>query len=315
MKMRHVGRSGLRLSTVGLGCNNFGWKIDEAASRKVIDKALDLGITAFDTADFYGVKPGDSEQVLGNLLGARRKNISLITKFGIDTASDGTLRNSSRAYVTRALEDSLRRLRTDWIDIYMIHWPDYATPMEETLRALEDFVRAGKVQYIAVSNLETWRVVDAVWTSKYLGISSFVAAENQYSLLARSAETDIIPALEHYGMGLLPYFPLASGLLTGKYSRPGAKASGRLAENFLGLGNMFINDRNVEIAAALDAFARSRGRTLLELAISWLAAQPVVCSIICGATSAEQVEQNVAAADWALTPEDLAEVDTLTKGR
>jgi len=313
MKMRHVGRSGLRLSTVGLGCNNFGWKIDEPASQKVVDKAYDVGISIFDTADFYGVKPGDSEAVLGNVMKGRRREITLITKFGVDTAGDGSVRNSSRAYINRALEDSLRRLKTDWIDVYMIHWPDYQTPMEETLRALEDIIRAGKAHYIAVSNLEIWRTVDAAWASKHLGVAGFIAAEDEYSLLNRGAEKDVIAALQHLGMGLLPYFPLASGLLTGKYTRSGAKGTGRLSENFLGLANAFMTERNLGIAQRLDAFANARGHTLLELAVSWLAAQPVVSSVICGATTAEQVEQNVAAANWELTPEDLAEIDKLTK--
>jgi|KBSSwiStaDraftv2_1062776.scaffolds.fasta_scaffold24213_4 aryl-alcohol dehydrogenase-like predicted oxidoreductase len=314
MKLRRVGDTGLRVSTVGLGCNNFGWTIDEKASQAVVDKALDLGVTLFDTADYYGTKPGEAETVLGRTLGARRKDIVLVTKFGVDMAGNGMARDSSRRYILQAVEGSLKRLGTDWIDVYMIHWPDYETPMEETLRALDDLIAAGKIRYIACSNLETWRVVDAVWTARSNGLHPFIAAENQYSLLAREAEADMIPALEHQGLGFLPYFPLASGMLTGKYTRGGASgASGRLADNFLRLGDVFMSERNFDIVEALDAFARERGHTLLELAISWLASKPVVSSVICGATKPEQVEQNVAAAGWALTPEELADIDKISR--
>jgi aryl-alcohol dehydrogenase-like predicted oxidoreductase len=193
----------------------------------------------------------------------------------------------------------------------MIHWPDYATPIDETLRALDDLVRDGKVRYIACSNLETWRVVDALWTSRHHGLESFIATQTEYNLLNRGAEKDVIPALQHYGVGFIPYFPLASGLLTGKYSAPGAQ--GRLTENFLRLGDAFMTERNLKVVAALEAFCRERGHTLLELAISWLAAQPAVASVICGATRPEQIEQNLQAASWALTAEELAQVDQLTK--
>ena len=309
MEMRHIGRSGLRVTTVGLGCNNLGWKIDQEASNKVVSTALDLGITLFDTADRYGTTAGESEIVLGKALGPRRKDIVLLTKFGVDLIN-ARVRDGSRRYVMSAAEASLRRLNTDWIDVYMIHWPDYATPMEETLRALDDLVRAGKVRYIACSNLETWRLVDAVWTSRHSHLETFIAAQDQYNLLKRDADKDLIPALRHYGLGFIPYYPLASGLLTGKYSSGG---EGRLKENFLGLGNYFLNERNLKMVNALEEFCRNRDRTLLELAVSWLAAQPVVSSVICGATRPEQVEQNVKAAGWTLSADDLAEIDRLTR--
>jgi aryl-alcohol dehydrogenase-like predicted oxidoreductase len=313
MNIRHVGRTGLRLPTVGLGCNNFGWTIDEAASQKVADRALELGVNFFDTADYYGKQPGDGELVLGRVLGARRKDVTLLTKFGVDMRSNGSVRDSSRGYLMQAVEGSLRRLGTDWIDVYMIHWPDFSTPIEETLRALDDLVRSGKVRYIACSNLAPWRVVDAVWTSRHHGLERFVATQNQYSLLSRGVEADIIPALEQQGLGLLPYYPLANGMLTGKYSRNGDRPAGRLSENFLRLGDAFMTDRNFDMVEALEAFARERGHTLLELAINWLAAQPIVSSIICGATKPEQIEQNVKAAGWALSAEELADVDKITK--
>jgi aryl-alcohol dehydrogenase-like predicted oxidoreductase len=311
MQKRQIGRSGLRVATVGLGCNNFGWKIDQEASNKVIARALDLGIDLFDTADCYGIKGGDSEIVLGKALGQRRKDIVLLSKFGVGL-NDPAARDSSRRYVMSAVEASLRRLNTDWIDVYMIHWPDYATPMEETLRALDDLVHAGKIRYIACSNLETWRVVDAVWISKHFNLNTFIAAQDHYNLLKRDAEKELLPALQHHGLGLIPYFPLASGLLTGKYSAAANGAEGRLKENFLGLGNVFLTGRNLKLVGALEEFCRSRGHTLLELAVSWLAARSVVASVICGATKPEQVEQNVKAADWVLSAQELAQIDALT---
>jgi aryl-alcohol dehydrogenase-like predicted oxidoreductase len=312
MQKRHIGKSGLRVSAVGLGCNNFGWSIDQAASNKVVARALDLGVDLFDTADRYGTTGGESEIVLGKALGERRKDIVLLTKFGVDLV-DARLRNSSRSYVINALEGSLRRLNTDWIDIYMIHWPDFSTPMEETLRALDDLARSGKVRYIACSNLEPWRVIDAVWTSKYFDLEHFIAAQDHYNLLKRDAEKDLIPALKHHGLGFIPYFPLQGGLLTGKYSAGQNDAQGRLKDNFLGMGKWFLTERNLRMVAALDEFCRSRNHTILELAVSWLAAQSVVSTVICGATKPEQVEQNVKAADWLLSADDLAEIDKLTQ--
>ncbi|NGY03971.1 aldo/keto reductase [Solimonas terrae] len=312
MDKRQIGRSGLRVTTVGLGCNNFGWTIDQNASNAVVAKALDLGINFFDTADRYGTQGGDSEVVLGKALGARRKDIVLLSKFGVDL-DNARIRDSSRGYIMRAIDGSLRRLGTDWLDVYMIHWPDYGTPIEETLRALDDLVRDGKVRYIACSNLETWRIVDALWTSRHHGYASFIGAQTEYSLLNRGAEKDVIPALAHYGLGFIPYFPLASGLLTGKYSaRDGVDAQGRLKDNFLNLGNNFMTERNLRVVGELDAFCRAHGHTLLELAISWLAQQPTVASVICGATKPAQIEQNVAAAGWVLSAEELAEVDRIT---
>jgi len=311
MEQRHIGRTGLRVNTVGLGCNNFGWKIDQAASDAVVAKALDVGIDLFDVADRYGTVGGESEIVLGKALGARRKDIVLLTKFGLDL-NDYRIRDGSRRYVMSAIEGSLRRLNTDWIDIYMIHWPDYSTPMEETLRTLDDLVRSGKVRYIACSNLEPWRIADAAWISRHGGLETFIAAQSEYNLLKREAETEMIPALEHYGMGFIPYYPLASGLLTGKYLA-GKGGQGRLTENFLRTGDVFMTERNLRIVGMLQEFCQARGHTLLELALSWLASQRTVASLVCGATRPEQVEQNVKAAGWKLSAEELAEIDKLTK--
>jgi aryl-alcohol dehydrogenase-like predicted oxidoreductase len=310
MGKRQIGSSGLRVTAVGLGCNNFGWTIGQQDSNEVVARALDLGVNLFDTADRYGTAGGDSEIVLGKALGRRRDDIVLLTKFGVDL-QNARIRDGSRRYVLRAAEASLKRLGTDYIDIYMMHWPDYSTPIEETLRALDDLVRDGKVRYIACSNLETWRVVDALWTSRHFNLERFVCTQTEYSLLNRSAEKDVIPALAHQGLGFIPYYPLASGLLTGKYSS--GHASGRLKDNFLRLGDAFLTQRNLDLVRALEAFCRERGRTLLELAISWLLCQRTVASVICGATKAAQVEQNVAASSWVLSAEELAEVDKLTR--
>ena len=311
MQMRQIGRSGLRVSTIGLGGNNFGWRIGQEASNSVVAKALDLGVTLFDTADRYGTNAGDSEVVLGKALGERRKDVVLLTKFGVGL-QNARLRDSSRRYIMTAVEASLRRLNTDWIDCYMIHWPDYSTPMEETLRTLDDLVRVGKVRYIACSNLEPWRVADAVWISRQGGLETFIATQTEYNLLNRSAEKEVIPALAHFGLGFIPYYPLASGLLTGKYSA-GAAAQGRLKDNFLRLGDTYLTERNLGIVSALETFCRARGHSLLELAVSWLAQQNTVASVICGATRPEQVEQNVKAASWMLSADDLVEIDKLTK--
>lgn len=309
MDYRNVGRSGLRVSAIGLGCNNFGWTIDADASRPVVHKALDLGVTLFDTADFYGSTPGNSEEVLGDLIRGERDRIVLTTKFGIPLTGEDRKPNNSRSFILNAIEGSLRRLKTDWIDIYMIHWPDASTAMEETLRALDDIVRAGKVRYIACSNLAPWRIVESKWVAKEASTHSLIAAQDEYNLLNRAAEKELVPALQDYGMGLIPYFPLASGLLTGKYLDEGA--TGRLQQNFLNLGHRLLTEANLAKVRALNDFARVNGHSLLELAMSWTASRPAVASVIAGATKPEQLEQNVQAANWSLTPADLAEIDKI----
>jgi aryl-alcohol dehydrogenase-like predicted oxidoreductase len=305
---RFVGKSDLKVSAVGLGCNNFGWRIEPEAARKVVHRALDLGVTLFDTADVYGSSWGRGEEVLGELIQGHREKIVLVSKFG--RAASGAVDNS-RAYTLSAIEGSLKRLRTDWIDVYMIHFPDGTTPTEETLRALGDIVESGKARYIACSNFPAWLIVEAKWVSKDLHTQGFICAQNEYSLLARKVEQDLLPALKAYDMGLMPYFPLAAGMLTGKYLNGGT--SGRLADNFLNLGSRFMTPRNVEIVRKLDEFARERGHTILELALSWLIAQPLVCGVIAGATTPEQIEENVRAAEWALTQEEIGVIHRLTK--
>ena len=312
MEIRNLGRSGLRVSVVGLGCNNFGGRIDLEASRKVVHKALDLGITLLDTADTYG-NFGGSEEALGAILGARRKDIVLATKFGMPMNAEGTVKGASRRYIMSEVEASLKRLKTDWIDLYQLHQPDPLTPIEETLRTLDDLVHQGKVRYIGCSNLPAWQVVEAHWTARELGLNAFVSAQDEYSLVVRDIDHELIPALQAYGMGLLPFFPLASGLLTGKYRRNAALPAGTRLANMQRLADRFLTEENWQIAERLRDFAVSREHSLLELAFSWLAARPQVASVIAGATKPEQIEENVKAADWKLSPEEMAEIDRITK--
>ena len=311
MQFRNVGRAGLRVSTIGLGCNNFGWTIDKDASRPVVHKALDLGITLFDTADYYGSTPGNSEDVLGDLIAGQRDKIVLTTKFGVPLVGADRTPNNSRSFVLNAIEGSLRRLKTDWVDIYMIHWPDASTPMEETLRALDDIISSGKARYIACSNLAPWRIVESKWIAKEISSHGFIAAQDEYNLINRAAEKDLIPALQAYNMALIPYFPLASGLLTGKYLKEAA--TGRLQQNFLNLGNRLLTETNLDKVRKLNEVAEGAGHSLLELAMSWTATRPGVASVIAGATRAEQLEQNVAALNWDFTPDQIAAIDEITR--
>jgi aryl-alcohol dehydrogenase-like predicted oxidoreductase len=311
MQKRKLGATGPEVSLVGLGTNNFGGRIDLAASRPVIDKALDLGITFIDTADIYGNK-GGSEEVLGNVLGARRKNIVLATKFGLPMDNAGKLRGASRRYIVTAVEASLRRLKTDWIDLYQLHRPDAQTPIEETLRALDDLVKAGKVRFIGCSNFSATQLKEAQDASARNHIASFVCCQEEYSLLERGLEKKLAPDIRKYGLGLLPYFPLASGLLSGKYKQSAPLPVGSRLANDPPRGGGILNERNWRIVEALSAFAAARGHTLLELAMSWLASRPYIPSIIAGATKAEQVQQNVAAIGWPLSAADLAEIDRIT---
>ncbi|MDA8051634.1 MAG: aldo/keto reductase [Rhodospirillales bacterium] len=310
MELRNLGRCGLRISAIGLGCNNFGGRMDQEATRRVVAKALDCGITLFDTADVYGGR-GASESCLGQILGERRKEIVLATKFGLPMDEAGTRRGGSRRYIMLAVEASLKRLATDWIDLYQLHEPDPLTPIEETLQALDDLVRAGKVRYIGCSNLPAWQVAEAHLTACRLGLNGFISCQDEYSLLVRRIEPELIPAIEHFGLGLLPYFPLASGLLTGKYRRGAALPAGARLAKMENLGRRFLTDANWPRAEKLAEFAAARGHTLLELAFSWLLARPAVGSVIAGATTPEQIAQNAAAGGWRLAPEDLAEIDRL----
>lgn len=310
MEFRRLGNSGLVVSVVGLGTNNLGMKLDMAASREVVHAALDEGITLFDTADSYGT----SEQRLGEILEGRRDDVVLATKFGGDVRGNDNGEDwgarGSRRYIKRAVESSLRRLRTDWIDLYQLHRPDDATPIEETLSALDDLVHEGKVRYLGSSNFAGWQVAEAEWTSRTRGLERFVSAQNQYSWLERGIESDLLPALEHYGIGLLPFFPLASGLLTGKYRRGQAAPEGSRIQAW-GRESRLTDDV-FDVVEALESFAKARDVTLLDVAMGGLAAQPAVASVIAGATSREQVASNVAAGSWRPSLKDLADLDDIT---
>ncbi len=311
METRTLGKSGPHVSLVGLGCNNFGWYIDLEHSRAVVHQALDAGITLFDTADIYGGN-GTSETMLGEILGPRRKDIILATKFGMPMDEAGTKKGASRAYIMSEVEASLGRLKTDYIDLYQIHQPDPETPMEETLRALTDLVGQGKVRYIGCSNHRAWQVVEAEWISRTKNLQAFICCQDEYSLLARGPETELIPAMKNYGLGLLPYFPLASGLLSGKYKRDKLPEGTRLAKTKR-LSDRYISETNWHKVELLQDFCATRGHSLLDLAFSWLAANPVVSSIIAGATKPEQLEQNTKAVGWRLSADDMATIDGLTR--
>jgi aryl-alcohol dehydrogenase-like predicted oxidoreductase len=312
MEFRRLGNSGLVVSVVGLGTNNFGMKLDLAQSREVVHAALDEGITLFDTSDSYG----KSEERLGEILEGKRDDVILATKFGSDSRSRGNDNGEdwgargSRRYIRRAIDSSLRRLRTDWIDLYQLHRPDEATPIEETLSALDDLVREGKVRYLGSSNFTGWQVADADWTSRTRHLERFISAQNEYSWLKRDIESDLVPALESFGVGLLPFFPLASGLLTGKYRRGEAPPEGSRIQAW-GRESV-LTDQTFDVLEKLEAFAAERDITLLDVAIGGLAAQPAVASVIAGATSAEQVTANVAAGAWEPTLSDLAALDDVT---
>ena len=311
MEIRNLGQSGLRVSAIGLGCNNFGGRIGLEATRIVIHKALDLGITLFDTADVYGER-GGSETQMGQILGDNRKQIVLATKFAMPMDDVGVKVGGARRYIMNAVEDSLRRLQTDWIDLYQMHQTDPRTPVEETLRALDDLVRQGKVRYIGCSNFPAWEMVEAAWTARTAGLHPFVSHQDEYSLVHRAPEASLMPAARKYGMGMLPYFPLASGLLTGKYRRNVALPAGTRLANTQRLADRYLTERNWQIAEQLGDFAEARGRSMIELAFSWLLAQSPVASVIAGATQPEQLEQNVKAGEWGLTAEELAEIDRIT---
>jgi aryl-alcohol dehydrogenase-like predicted oxidoreductase len=316
MRYRRLGNSGLPVSVVGIGCNNFGRKVDAAGTRAVVDAAIDHGITLFDTADVYG-NQGGSEEFLGAALKAsgRRDDVLIATKFGGNmngTNGPDWGARGSRRYIARAAEASLRRLDTDYIDLYQIHQPDALTPIEETLSALDDLIRAGKVRYLGSSNFAGWQVADAAWVARTVHLTPFVSAQNEYSLLNRAVEADLVPACERFGVGLLPYFPLASGLLTGKYRRDSQPPPGsRLA------GDLWARrhaDAPWDVIERLERYALERSLSILDVAIGGLAAKPTVASVIAGATTPDQVRANATAANWTPSPEDLAHLDTITKG-
>jgi aryl-alcohol dehydrogenase-like predicted oxidoreductase len=314
VEYKNLGSSGLQVSVVGLGCNNFGDRrvggpgVNPEGSRTVIEKAIEEGITLFDTADFYG--EGKSEEYLGQALKPHRRNIVLATKIAGSMGQGPYWQGISRKYIFDAVEASLRRLDMDYIDLLQIHFPDPNTPIDETLSALDDLVHSGKVRYIGSCNFGGWQIVEAEWVARTEHLTHFISAQNGYNLLQRNVEQEITPACQKYGLGLLPYHPLAAGFLTGKYRPnqelpPGARLS-------MGLpGGPALNEGNFDLLTKLDKFAEERGHTILELAIGWLASRSFVGSVIAGATKPEQVTANVKAATWKLTSEDYEEIDRI----
>lgn len=309
MEKRTIGSSDLEVSVVGLGCNNFGMRIDADAAKAVVDTALSLGVNFFDTAEMYGM--GASEEMLGAALAGRRAEAVIATKFGMPGANMASPGSGSREYITNALEKSLGRLGTDYVDLYMVHFPDPDTPAEETARALDDAVKAGKVRHAGISNVSAAQLVEACEVTAANGLAPYVSVENEWSLVERGIEAEVAPAARDCGFGILPYFPLAAGFLTGKYRRGVDMPEGsRFSEGMLaGLAGKYVNDRNWDILAGAEAFAAERGHSVLDLAMSWLLAQEGVPSVISGATRPDQVRANVDAAGWALTPDDLAAID------
>ena len=309
MQVRNLGASGLKVSIIGLGCNNFGMRIDQAQTRMVVDAALDCGVNFFDTADIYG--GSKSEVFLGEALKGRRDRAVLATKFANPMGEGAYLRGGARRYIVKAVEDSLKRLHTDHIYLYQMHVPDADTPIDETLRALDDLVRSGKVLYIGNSNFSGWQIADADWTARTGGLERFVSAQNNFSLLERGVEREVLPACERFGLGLLPFFPLASGFLTGKYQRGEPPRQGTRLAAWGARGAAALSDRNFDRLEALEAWAEQRGRRILDLAFAWLLGHPAVSSVIAGATTPEQVQANARCAEWILTPEEVVEVRAL----
>jgi aryl-alcohol dehydrogenase-like predicted oxidoreductase len=308
LEYRNLGRSGLIVSAVGLGCNNFGGRSDAAATRAVVHEALDLGINFYDTSDTYG-SDGASEEYVGRALAGRRHEIVLATKFARPMAAG---QGASRRYIMSAVEASLKRLGTDYIDLYQQHIEDPRTPIEETLRALDDLVRQGKVRYIGCSTLLAWQVVEAQWTSKHLNLGSFVCCQERYNLLERELDTALAPVIAQYGLGLIPFSPLFNGLLTGKYRRNRPMPEGTRLSTPSRMSERTLTDANWEKVEALSVFCEKRGCSLLELAFGWLLRRPGVSSVIAGATSAEQIAANVRAAEFVPSAEDMDEIDRLT---
>lgn len=312
MRYRRLGDSGLQVSEIGLGTDNFGHRdqppfhIRAEGAAEIVDRALDVGVNLIDTANSYG--EGLSEEFIGRALKGRRDQAVIATKVSKRIAEGPNLAGNSRRHIVQEVEKSLRRLGTDYIDLYQIHWPDLNTPIEETLRAMDDLVHQGKVRYIGCSNFSAWQVCEAVWTSRSLGIASFVSVQPPYNMLARSVENELLPFCDQYGVGVLPYYPLANGFLTGKYRRTEPPADGtRLAAGDRGM----LTEAKFDTLEKLETFARERGHSILELAFAWLLARPSISSVIAGASRPEQIASNAEAAGWSLTGDDLAEIDTL----
>jgi aryl-alcohol dehydrogenase-like predicted oxidoreductase len=313
MEYRNLGKSGLKVSALGLGANNFGWWVDEPASAAVINHALEIGINYIDTADMYDT--GRSEEFIGRILKGRRTEVLIATKFGMQMGESINDRGGSRWYVMRALEASLKRLQTDYVDLYQMHLPDPTTPIEETLRVLDDLVKSGKVRYIGSSNYAGWQLSEALWTSRINNLNSFVTVQPKYNILERQVEQELVPCCKAHGVGVIPWGPLAGGFLTGKYRRgeppPPAAPGAREAKAFLYLYSGVMTDANWERLDKLDAFARTRGHKVSELAIAWLLSHPWLSAVIAGATRPEQLDANLTGVEWKLSPEEVTQVEQI----
>ena len=312
MEYRNLGKSGLKVSVLGLGANNFGWWIDEQRSAVVLNHALELGINYIDTADWYDM--GRSEEYLGRALKGRRTEVLIATKYGQPMGEGPNDRGGSRWYIMRAVEASLKRLGTDYIDLYQMHWPDPTTPIEETLRALDDVVKAGKVRYIGCSNFAGWQLSEAMWTSRVNSLNSFMTVQPRYNLFERQIEQELVPCCKAHGVGVIPWGPLAGGFLTGKYRR-GEKTTPAEGETqskaYTELYSGVITEANWDRLEKLKAFAETRGHTVSDLAIAWLLAHPWVPSVIAGATKPEQLNANLVGASWKLTPEEKTGIEQI----
>lgn len=308
MQYRILGNTGAKVSVIGLGANNFGGRNDEVSSFRVMDQALDLGVNFIDTADYYNF--GKSEEVIGKWLKGKRNSVILATKFEMALDDSPHNHGASRYHMFNAVDDSLRRLGTDHIDLYQVHWPDPNTPIEETIRGLDDLVKQGKIRYFGTSNFSGLQLSEAVWNSRYYNLNRPVSEQCYYNLLHRNVELEVVPYCSANGLSIIPYFPLESGLLTGKYRRnaPIPEGTRMAAGEFY---QRSLTDENFDKVEKLSAFANERGHTVGELAIAWLLSQPAVCSVIAGASKPGQVIQNVAALDWTLTPEDLKAIDEI----
>jgi aryl-alcohol dehydrogenase-like predicted oxidoreductase len=311
MEYRTLGKSGLKVSELGLGANNFGWWADEQTSIAVINHALDLGINYIDTADMYD--RGRSEEFVGKALKGKRDRVIIATKFAHPMGDGPNDKGGSRCYIMKAVEASLRRLQTDYIDVYQMHVPDRETPIEETLRALDDLVQSGKVRYIGCSNFAAWQLCEALWTSKFNHLHAFLTVQVRYNILERGIEAELVPCCREYGVGVIPWGPLAGGFLTGKYQQgKKAPADARLANPVAIYSHIFTDD-NWKRLAALTAFAEEHGHTIAELAIAWLLTKPWISSVIAGARTVEQLSANLPAMQWKLTDDEIAEVNARVK--
>jgi len=311
MQYRQLGSSDLKLSVLGLGCNNFGGRADLEATRRIVHHAIDAGINHFDTADVYGGE-GRSEDYIGQVLGDKRKQVVIATKFGLPFDAAGTMKGGSRKYAMQAVEASLKRLRTDYIDLYYLHKPDPSVPIEETLGALDDLRKQGKIRWYANSNMEASQIEAADAAAKQNGLQPFVAAQDELSLIKRGTERERIPAMVRHNLAFIPYFPLASGLLTGKYRRNAPMPQGTRLVGKNRLSDVFMNDQNLDLVYRIGDFCEQRGLAMLDVAFAWLLAKPYVTSVIAGAVKTDQIDANARATDAKLSASDLAELDRIT---